>query len=131
VGATDRKNVREGRYPFWGYVHMIASVANGTPKSAAAAYFVNLIQGTLPAASAPSFNIIDALIGAHVTPTCAMKVTHDIEGGAQKPYTDTAPCGCYFDSKTNSPAMPASCTMCTGDSTCGGGKCRNGFCEAN
>jgi ABC-type phosphate transport system substrate-binding protein len=130
VGAIDRKNVREGRYPIWGYVHMIASVTNGTPNSAAAQYFIQFIQGKLPAASAPSFNIIDALIAAHVTPTCAMKVTHDIEGGAQKPYTDPAPCGCYFDARTASPAMPLGCTQCKDDSTCNGGKCRNSYCEA-
>jgi ABC-type phosphate transport system substrate-binding protein len=127
--ATDRKNVREGRYPIWGYVHMIAAVSNGAPTSAAAKYFIDLIQGNL--SPAPAFDVVDALIAGHVTPTCAMKVTHDIEGAPQKPYTDPAPCGCYFDSKTNSPAMPASCTACTGDSTCGGGKCRRGFCEAN
>ena len=128
VTATDRKNVREGRYAIWGYVHMIASGANGKATSAQADYFINLIKGTLP--TDPGFDITDLIASTHLTPTCAMKVTHDIEGGAQKPYSDPAPCGCWFDNKMGSPAA-ASCTACTSDATCGSGKCRRGFCEAN
>ena len=125
--------MREGRYAIWGYVHMLLSMANGAPVSAAGKYFVDLVQGTL--SPAPSFSVLDAVISSHLTPTCAMKVTHAIEGGAQKPYTDPAPCGCYFDSKASG-ATAKACTTCTAadgmtDNACGTGKCRHGFCEAN
>ena len=129
VSSYDKKNVREGRYAIWGYLHMLASVATGAtvPTSAAGAYFVSLMQGTL---ASPQFNVNDAITDSHYVPQCAMKVTHDIEGGPLRGYTPPAPCGCYFETRATGTA-PASCTACTTDATCGTGKCRTGFCEAN
>jgi hypothetical protein len=61
-----------------------------------------------------------------------MKVTHDIEGAPMKPYSDAAPCGCYFENRATGVA-PSSCTVCTGtgQGSCANGQmCRLGFCEA-
>jgi hypothetical protein len=130
VTSYDKINVREGRYAIWGYLHILAAVASGAtvPTSAQAAYFVNLIQGTLPAA--PSFNVNDAITDSHYVPQCAMKVTHSIEGGALSAYAPKAPCGCYFDNRIAG-AKPAACTACTADADCGTGKqCVANFCEA-
>jgi hypothetical protein len=56
-----------------------------------------------------------------------MKVTRDHEGGDLSLYQPAEPCGCYYESQNGH--LPASCQACTGDGTCGGGKCRFGFCE--
>jgi ABC-type phosphate transport system substrate-binding protein len=128
VTSYDKLNVREGRYAIWGYLHMLATVAAGVPTSVNAAYFINLIQGTLPAA--PAFNVNDAITDSHYVPQCAMKVTHDIEGGALKAYKPTAPCGCYFDNRIAG-AKPAACTACTTSTDCSTGQqCVANFCEA-
>ena len=44
---------------------------------------------------------IDVIIGAHVVPSCAMKVQRSTEMGDLSPYTPAAgtACGCYFDEK--------------------------------
>ncbi|HWE27267.1 MAG TPA: hypothetical protein VHB97_04655, partial [Polyangia bacterium] len=127
--SYDKKNVREGRYAIWGYLHMLASVATGAtvPTSASAAYFISVMTGTL---ASPQFNVNDGITDAHYVPTCAMKVTHSIEGGALSAYSPAAPCGCYFDSRIAGSVAPG-CNACTDDTTCGTGKCRFGYCEAN
>ncbi|HEY1585438.1 MAG TPA: hypothetical protein VGH63_07085, partial [Polyangia bacterium] len=59
---------------------------------------------------------------------CAMKVSRTIEGGDQALFSPTEPCGCYFEA--NVPGGSTTCTVCTDDTPCGGGKCRHGYCEA-
>jgi ABC-type phosphate transport system substrate-binding protein len=123
--ARDRKNVRDGHYKIWGYVHMLATTSGGVPTSAKAKYFIDLLQGK---AATTDFDIQDAITDSHLVPLCAMHVTHDIEGGDQKPYSADAPCDCSFEARATGTA-PASCTACpTG--TCSTGVCRKGFCEA-
>ncbi|MFT3770579.1 MAG: hypothetical protein QM820_34565 [Minicystis sp.] len=51
-----------------------------------------------------------------------------VEGGDFSLYSPSEPCGCFFESQVGTPS--ASCTVCTSDATCNGGKCRHGFCEA-
>jgi hypothetical protein len=127
--SRDRRNVREGRYPIWGYVHMLANVTGTMATDPAAQYFIDVVQGNLQ--SSP-VDILTLTVNSHLTPTCAMKVTHDIEGGKQMPYTPAAPCGCAFDTKVAGTA-PASCMACTADADCTGSAkhCRFGYCEAN
>ena len=130
VTSRDKRNVRDGRYAIWGPVHMLLQMNGTTPVSAIGKYFVDLIQGTL--SPAPSFDVNDTIVDGHLVPQCAMTVTRDLEGGAQKPYSDPAPCGCYFENRATGTA-PASCTACTGtgQGTCASGQmCRRGFCEA-
>ena len=134
VTSRDKKNVREGRYGIWGFVHMLAGVTGSTPTDAAAKYFIDMVQGNL--ASPPTgLNALDLTIASHLTPVCAMKVTHDIEGAPSKPYTDAAPCGCYFETKATG-TTPSTCKACPGgDGDCAGNAngthCRYGYCEAN
>ncbi|HEX9105555.1 MAG TPA: hypothetical protein VF997_25260, partial [Polyangia bacterium] len=111
LSSRDKKNVREGRYGIWGFVHMLAKATGATATDAAAQYFIDLVQGNL---ASPPVNALDLTIASHLTPVCAMKVTHDIEGAPSKPYTDAAPCGCYFESKATGTA-PATCKTCSVD----------------
>lgn len=126
ITARDKKNVREGRYAIWGPVHMLAKTSAGTPTDANAKFFIDLIQGNL--SPAPAFDVDDAVTDSHLVPQCAMKVTRDIEGGPQKPYTPAHPCGCSFEKRVTN-QDPAGCMTCT--STCPGSMvCRKGYCEA-
>jgi ABC-type phosphate transport system substrate-binding protein len=128
--ARDRKNVREGRYKIWGYVHMLAATNGGTVTSPGADFFIKLMTSNLGAATPTTFDIQDVITDSHLTPVCAMKVAHDIEGGDQKPPVNPPPpCGCSFEARATG-AMPPGCTACT--TTCpGSGVCRKGFCETN
>jgi ABC-type phosphate transport system substrate-binding protein len=126
--ARDRKNVRDGHYKIWGYVHMLAKVdSGGMPTDAKAKYFIDLMQGKV---AGDGFDTQDAVTDAHLTPICAMHVTHDIEAGDQKPYSPDAPCDCSFEARATG-ATPMGCTACTGSGqgTCSSGMCRKGFCE--
>ncbi len=132
VTSRDKRNVRDGRYGIWGYVHMLAKVTGATATDPAAQFFIDMLQGNLQSPPA-GLSSIDVTIAGHLTPTCAMHVTHDIEGAPSKPYTDPAPCDCYFETHATG-TTPASCTACTADTDCTSGTathCRYGFCESN
>jgi ABC-type phosphate transport system substrate-binding protein len=123
--ARDRKNVRDGHYKIWGYVHMLAKTSGGTPTNAKAKFIIDLLQQKL---TTTAFDIQDTITDAHLTPVCAMHVTHDIEGGDQKPFTNNTPCDCSFEARATG-ATPAGCTACP-SGTCTTGTCRHGWCES-
>jgi ABC-type phosphate transport system substrate-binding protein len=125
--SRDKKNVREGRYAIWGYVHMLAKVdGSGVPTDPNAKFFIDTLQNNLT--PAPAFDVNDVITDSHLTPICAMKVTHDIEAAPMKPFSPTAPCGCSFEKRATG-AEPPGCMACT--STCPGSMvCRKGYCEA-
>jgi len=129
--ARDKRNVRDGHYTMWGYIHMVAEVASGAPTvpvNAKARYIIDLLQGKLNPAP-PTFDVVDAIIQSHLTPTCAMTVTHAIEGGPLSKITPADACGCSFE-KAATNAVPASCVACDATTPCTGGKtCRRGYCE--
>lgn len=124
--SRDRQNVRDGHYKIWGNVHMLATTSGGVPVSAKAKYFIDLMQGKV---AGSGFDTQDAITDAHLTPICAMHVTHDIEAGDQKPYSPDAPCDCSFVARATGVAAPPGCTACP-SGTCASGVCRKGFCES-
>jgi hypothetical protein len=128
--ARDRKNVREGRYSIWGNVHILAKTTAGAPSYPEADYFVKLLTGTLTPSPLTGVDIDDAVTDAHLTPVCAMKVKHDIEGGAMTPFSPDKPCGCSFEARATGNQTPPGCTACSATSPCATGTCRKGFCEA-
>jgi ABC-type phosphate transport system substrate-binding protein len=133
MSATDKRNVRDGHYLPWGYEHLITLVdANNKPVSAGARNFVDWVQGnTTTADNAPGFDPIDVQSANHVIPQCAMSVQRKSDGGYLSSYTPASgdTCNCFFEAKATGTA-PASCTVCTTNDTCTGGKkCRRGYCE--
>ena len=124
--AFDKRNVRDGHYPIWSYVHYLVPQSGGAARNANAQRIVDLLVGNATTPS-PAFEPLDDVISAGLVPACAMKVTRAAEGGPLSLQTPAAPCGCYYESKVTG---ATSCTTCTDDSTCGGGKCRHGYCEA-
>lgn len=122
----DKANVRDGKYPIFGPVHFWGK----TDATDATKKVLDYVARTgLDAAAKKS--MIDAEVAARTVPWCAMRVKRDGEVGTAQvaSYQPDEPCGCYFESKATG-AASASCKTCNDDSTCGGGKCRYGFCEA-
>ena len=126
VSALDKKYVRDGHYPVWGPLHVLAKATAGVPSNAAA-------KKVIDAFTAQDQDILDIEIAANVVPLCAMNVTRDSEVGPMSSIQPTGACGCYFDSK-RAATLPAECkacteanaaTKCTGERT----KCNYGFCE--
>lgn len=126
AAATDKRNVREGRYAIFGPVHLFANGATATGDAKKA---IDWIQGSAEIEAGKSLSFIDIEAGAGMVPQCAMKVTRETDGGFLKPYKPAVSCGCYFE-KIVTQATPAGCVACTDDSTCTGGKtCQSQFCE--
>ncbi|HEX2573448.1 MAG TPA: hypothetical protein VH877_28120 [Polyangia bacterium] len=124
--SFDKINVRQGRYLPFGYLHLVAAIDSTTnvPVRAGAAQFIDWVLGN---AQNPPFDAIDLQIQARTIPQCAMSVQRSAEGASLTAYQAPEPCGCYFEFKATG---ATSCTACTSDATCGGGKCRRGYCEA-
>ena len=72
-------------YGIWGYVHMLAK-ATGATATDPGEYFIDMSRATSPLRRRDGVLAIDVTIAGHFTPTCAMHVTHDIEGAPSKPY---------------------------------------------
>jgi hypothetical protein len=123
--VADRRNVRDGHYQMWGYVHLIAKT-NGGNLSPQASELIAWINTTKTSPSIDPF-LIEA--GAGVIPQCAMKVKRSSDGGLLSPYTPAQPCHCAFEAQSARLISP-SCIPCVSASTCTGGlACRHGFCE--
>jgi ABC-type phosphate transport system substrate-binding protein len=130
LSARDKQNVRDGHYPIWGPVHMLAKVdSSNNPVNPQAAALLGYITGKTPVPA--GVNLLDLEITAGTVPICAMNVMRTSEVGPVSAYTDPAPCGCYFDSKTKPGG--STCQVCSADGDCTGSAkhCRYGFCEEN
>jgi hypothetical protein len=124
-GVADRRNVRDGHYPIWGYIHLIAKTTAGT-LGAQAADLIAWINGTK---TSPRIDHVALEAGAGLVPQCAMKVKRSSDGGGLSPYTPAQACSCGFEAAITQ-ALPGGCTPCASDSACHcGARCRHGFCE--
>jgi ABC-type phosphate transport system substrate-binding protein len=130
VSALDKKYVRDGHYPVWGPLHVLAKVDDaGAPTSAGAKALIAFLSNT----DVTDHSVLDVEIGAHVVPLCAMNVTRSSELGALSSVQPTGACGCYFDS-TLAASLPTECVACTpanAATKCTGDRkvCNYGFCE--
>ncbi|HET9989099.1 MAG TPA: hypothetical protein VFQ65_11270, partial [Kofleriaceae bacterium] len=85
--SFDKRNVRDGHYTQFGYLHLITHVdGTNVPATSASKRFVDWITGNTTSTPAP-FDIVDITIAAHLIPNCAMKVKRGSEGGALSPFT--------------------------------------------
>jgi len=127
--AFDKQNVRDGHYHMWSYTHWLLQVdKDGKPRNPDAQRVIDLLVGS-PTSPAPAFEPIDAVVKVGLIPQCAMRVQRSREGGDFARYAPPAPCGCYFDKLQST--QGSRCPSCADSSTCGGGVCRRGFCEAS
>lgn len=122
----DKRNLRDGHYVPWApTVYLTAVDGTNTPTLPNAKQFIELVLGKT---TLPDVDGLAAIISKGLIPDCAMKVTRAFDGGDLSLYSPPTPCGCYYESKV--PGGTSSCTACTDDTPCGGGKCRYSFCEA-
>ena len=123
VDGFDKANVRDGHYPIWGAIHLLAATSNGVPSQAASAL---ITQFTVPKLD-PA--LVSAIIESGFVPSCAMKVNHTSELGALVAFKPAFGCGCFYDEKVNN---KTSCTPCGGPGDCPSTApaCNYGYCEA-
>ncbi|HEY6881705.1 MAG TPA: hypothetical protein VI299_26945 [Polyangiales bacterium] len=124
--AYDKKNVRDGHYPLWGYEHGIYLVdGSGNPINPRAKKLVDILSGKLPL---PGGDMVVENAQAGTIPTCAMEVERTADG---KDYTASTgeSCGCLYEKSVVQGST--SCTSCTSDANCASGqKCHHNYCEA-
>ena len=126
--AFDKRTTREGQYVPWSPTVYLTKVdGNGRAMSSNAGYVIDLITSRTTTTT-PDFDVLDTIAKQGLVPDCAMKVRRTREGGDLSTYAPAAPCGCKFESVVD--PQNNACAACTTDDTCGGGKCRYGYCEA-
>ncbi|HEX2573679.1 MAG TPA: hypothetical protein VH877_29280 [Polyangia bacterium] len=120
----NKRNVRDGHYPIWGPLHLLAAPPQQiTPN---VARFLGYFNGNTPLPQ--GLNLVDLEIAAHTVPQCAMRVQRQSELGNVSAYKPSNPCGCYFEFKNDG---ATSCRACTSDSNCNANEtCSFGYCEA-
>jgi hypothetical protein len=125
--SFDKANVRDGHYPIWGAIHVMAATASGgAPSPAASALISTLVAPMLKE------QVLIAIVAAGFVPKCAMAVTHTTEVGPLSVYKPPFGCSCFFEKQVNNGTAPARCKSCSGSADCGGATpaCNYGFCEA-
>jgi len=126
--SFDKRNLRDGHYTPWApTVYITAVDAQNAPSAPRARLFVDLVLGNAIAPK-PDVDGLATVISKGLIPDCAMKVSRQFEGGNLSLYTPAAACSCYYESKVQ--GSTTTCTACTDDGPCHGGKCRRGVCEA-
>ena len=130
--ATDKKNLREGRYFLWNPHHVFAKV-DPTTKQIANADLANFVkyftsQLPLPASATTTDTYLDLQVANGNVPACAMHVTRAGDMGPLASFQPETPCNCYFDKKTTG---TTSCQTCTTNIDCPASAplCNVGYCE--
>ncbi len=126
ASQKDKIYVRDGHYPVWGPLHVLATVNSaGTPTDLKAKALIDVF-------AAQDKSVVDVEIDANVVPLCAMNVSRTSEVGPLMSVQPTGACGCYFDSKRKTGGASATdCKVCTSNADCTGSakKCNYGYCE--
>ena len=137
--AFDKRSLREGHYVAWAHVFYLTRVwpddrdagAPG-PINAKAKLFIDILTNTANPGIPSGLDPINLVAQKGIVPLCAMTVTRSTEGGPLSLFAPPDPCGCYYESKLSTAAVPASCVTCTTSASCtGGASCRHGYCEAD
>ena len=126
--ANDKVNVRSGRYPIWGPLHLFTRVnASGYPANARAGEVIGYLSGTRPAPA--GLDLIKIEAQRHAVPQCAMRVMRMQEMGPTTPFTPAGACGCYYEKLATG---ATACRPCTVASDCSGSAsvCSYGYCES-
>jgi hypothetical protein len=119
----DKSNVRDGHYPIWGAIHLMAATQSGVPSEAARALIMRLTVPKL------ELEMVAAIIKSGFVPSCAMKVNHASELGPLTTFTPEFGCGCFYDHEVNGKTP---CAVCGGPGDCPSSApaCNYGYCEA-
>jgi len=138
--ATDKVNVREGRYGIWSPMRFIFAedamghaVPQTTTDTMALQRAVDFLTFSPNLGTADTQAMITAAATASTVPLCAMHVTRSSEAATPTPMEPAQPCHCLFESLRGTPPGQTACTACMHDSDCtsvtGHPTCRFNFCE--
>jgi hypothetical protein len=128
VNSNDKANVRGGKYPIWGPLHLFTRVnSSGYPTNAKAGEVIGYLSGTRPAPA--GLDLIKIEAQRHAVPQCAMRVQRKQEMGPTMPLSPAGACGCYYDKVATG---STTCQSCTGATDCPSSApaCSFGYCEA-
>lgn len=127
--ARDKINVRDGHYPIWTNLrYVVRTDTAGKTQGPNAARVDRLLALLTGAEAIPNLPVNKFVVETGNIPSCAMYVKRDVDGGPISAYEHPAPCHCSFEAINGNPNPK--CVACTDDTTCNGGKCRDGYCEA-
>jgi hypothetical protein len=126
--ATDKKNLREGRYFLWNPHHFYArkeKLTEGSPLQKV----INIFTSKEEIPGSQSF--LDLQISVGTVPGCAMKVGRDGDVGPLFSFKPEHSCSNYYDFKTTGSTTAKKCTVATVATDCGatGFECNVGYCE--
>jgi hypothetical protein len=125
--SEDKANVRDGHYPIWGPLHLLARLTSqGVTTSATVGQIIDYLTGTAPLPG--QGNLIQLYATNHLVPTCAMHVTRTTDGADISAYKSPQPCSCYYDTLVSG---TTTCASCSGSNDCAPGtpNCSYGYCE--
>jgi hypothetical protein len=124
-GSKDKLNVRTGRYPVWGPLHMLTKVnGQGVPTKQAAKDLIDYVSG---AKTLTGTDIVTLTTTSNLVPQCAMEVSRSDEIGEYMSVNPT--CKCFYDTARGGDVT--GCKACDEQNPCGNGlTCSYGFCEA-
>jgi len=126
--TNDKVNVRTGKYPIWGPLHLFTRVnASGYPANAKAGEVVGYLSGTRPAPA--GLDLIKIEAQHHAVPQCAMRVMRMQEMGPTTPFAPAGACGCYYEKLATGATACKPCTV-AGDCSGSAAVCSYGYCEA-
>jgi hypothetical protein len=127
ANSFDKINVRDGHYPIWGPLHLIASVENGEIADPNTKQVVDYLSG---AKTPTGFDLIELEAKNNVVPACAMHVSRTEDGGALMSHQPEKDCTCKFLTAATGQA-PSDCKACETDADCSdsASKCNYKFCE--
>ena len=127
VRPNDKHNVRDGHYPLWGPVHLLARVdpATGLAVKPEVRRVIAYLTGVTPPPQ--GLDLISVEARQQFVSPCAMSVSRKTEMGPMTPYTPPRSCKCAYDNAT----AGTSCTPCTQNAQCPSSapSCNFGFCE--
>jgi hypothetical protein len=130
LGASDKKNVRDGHYFLWAPIHFYTHIdGSGVPVNKRAGQVIDFLTGAVPLPN-PNVDVIGAYKTAGLIPQCAMAVTRTSEGGALSPMQPMRSCACAFE-KASPGGSGTECIACTKPSDCPQAtpSCNFGYCE--
>jgi len=125
--ANDKVNVRSGRYPIWGPLHLFTRLnPSGVPQNAKAGELIGYLAGTRPAPA--GLDLVKLEAQRHVIPQCAMRVRRTQEMGPAMPFAPQSACGCYYEKVATG---TTACKPCATSAECAATApvCSYGFCE--
>jgi ABC-type phosphate transport system substrate-binding protein len=138
--ATDKVNVREGRYAASAPVQYTVEVdpSSGLARARDGRTNHEDVQQVLQFLRMDDLDdetmhlMIEATAAANTVPMCAMKVQWSREGAMPTPYAPTEPCHCLYEELNGRAPGVAACDTCATDDDCTDASapvCRFGFCE--